>query len=113
MKAMKARIAGRYFLVQWQTDGAESWVGKTPTESVGVHMKGLVKGDHIFVSSCDDKELFLLGAMKVTSLSIAGNGPNHGKPLAAGETLAGPFQRLPLRVSSGASALRTRSPQSF
>jgi hypothetical protein len=59
-------------------------------------MKGLVKGDHIFVSSCDDKELFLLGAMKVTSLSIAGNGPDHGKPLAVGETLAGPFQKLRL-----------------
>ena len=86
----------RSFLVLWKTAEAESCVGETPTGSVGSHMKGLVKGDRIFVCACDDKELFLLGAMKVLNLETARRGRYRGKPLAAGETLAGPFQMLPL-----------------
>ena len=86
----------RSFLVLWQTAEAEFWVGETPTGSVGSHMKGLLKGDRIFVCACESKELFLLGAMKVLSLGTARSGRYRGKPRAAAETLAGPFHMLPL-----------------
>jgi hypothetical protein len=86
----------RSFLILWQTAEAESWVGKTPGGTVGTHAKGLAKGDRVFVSACDDKELFLLGAMKISRLTVESRGPLRGKPLAVGETLAGSFQMLPL-----------------
>jgi len=59
-------------------------------------MKGLAKGDRIFVGACDDKELYLLGALKVSHLGIERSGPYRGKAVAAGKTLAGPFTMLPL-----------------
>jgi hypothetical protein len=59
-------------------------------------MKGLVKGDRIFVSTCDDDELYLLGAMTVSHSGTESGGPYHGKPRVTGPTLAGAFQMLPL-----------------
>jgi hypothetical protein len=86
----------RFFLVLWQTGSAESWVGLTPSSSVGSHMKGLNKGDRIVVAACDDTELYLLGAMLVSSRSTERGGPYRGKPSVKGKTLAGAFQMLPL-----------------
>lgn len=78
----------RSFLVLWQSAEAESWIGRTPSASVGSHMKGLLPGDRIFIASCDDEELYVLGAMRVTSLARHG----RGKPGVKGRTLAGAFQ---------------------
>lgn len=88
--------APRSFLVLWRTAEAESWLGYIPRGSVGTHMKGVVPGDRIFLSACDGAELYLLGAMRVTSLGIEKGGPYRGKPCANGKTLAGPFQMVPL-----------------
>ena len=86
----------RSFLVLWQTAEAEYWVGTTPSDSVGSHMKGLVPGDQIFVIACDGSELFLLGAMKVQTLSFQKGGRYDGKPRVDGKSLCGPFQIKPL-----------------
>jgi hypothetical protein len=59
-------------------------------------MKGLAQGDRIFVIACDGSEIYLLGAMRVTSLGTARAGPYSGKPVANGKTLTGPFQMVPL-----------------
>jgi len=59
-------------------------------------MKGLVKGDRIFVSTCDDTELYLLGAMAVSHSGTESGGPYDGKALVTGPTLAGAFLMLPL-----------------
>lgn len=86
----------RSFLVLWQTAEAESFLGITPSGSVGSHMKDLVRGDRIFVIACDGSEIYLLGAMRVTSVGTELAGPYRGKPRANGKTLAGSFQMVPL-----------------
>jgi 5-methylcytosine-specific restriction endonuclease McrA len=86
----------RSFLVLWQTAEADSCLGIIPSASVGTHMKGLVPGDRIFVTACDGSELYLLGAMKVTTLGVQKGGRFDGKPRATGKTLAGPFQMVSL-----------------
>jgi predicted HNH restriction endonuclease len=83
---------GKSYLVQWQVKGEESWVGKTPHLSEGHHMKGITRGDRIFVSVTDDVEIHLLGALEISGVGV-GRGGDH---LAKGKTLAGPFQMLPL-----------------
>ena len=88
----------RSFLVLWQTAQAEYWVGKSPGSSVGSHMKGVVQGDTVFVCACDHSELFLLGAMEISRLSVARSGPYRGKPEAFGKHIRGAFQMLPLRA---------------
>ena len=86
----------RSFLVLWQTAEAETWIGTTPSGSVGSHMKGLEKGDRIFIAACDGLEIFLLGAMRVTGLGVSQGGLYSGKPRVDGKTLAGAFQMKPL-----------------
>ena len=86
----------RAFLVLWTTTEAELCLGITPSASVGSHMKGLVRGDRLFVTACDGSELYLLGAMQVTGLGTAQAGRYSGKPRASGKTLAGTFQMVPL-----------------
>lgn len=103
----------RSFLVLWQTAEAESWVGETPGNSVGSHMKGLVKGDTIFVCTCDDSELFLLGAITVSRLSIESSGRFRGKPRIDGKPLAGVFQMLPLALLNGSFVSSGRISRSF
>jgi 5-methylcytosine-specific restriction endonuclease McrA len=88
--------AARSFLVLWQTAEADLWVGLTPSASVGTHMKGLAPGDRMFVVACDGAELYLLGAMRVTSVGVEKGGRFPGKPRANGKTLAGRFQMIPL-----------------
>ena len=87
----------RSFLVQWQNAQAEYWVGEMPGSSVGSHMRGLVKGDRIFVCSCDNSEIYLLGAIRVFRVGTERSGPFRGKPSAVGKHVSGPFQMLPLR----------------
>ncbi len=89
-------MPNRSFLILWQTAEAESWVGVVPSGSVGSHMRGLAQGDQIFVTACDDSEIYLLGAMRITSLGTQNTGPDTGKPRATGTTLIGPFQMIPL-----------------
>jgi hypothetical protein len=86
----------RSFLVQWQNAQADYWVGEMPGGSVGSHMKGLMKGDLIFVCSCDNSEIYLMGAISVSRLGTERSGPYRGKPSAEGKHISGPFQRLPL-----------------
>ena len=102
----------RSFLVLWQMAEAESAIGDTPETSVGSHMKGLEKGDRIFLTACDGKELYLLGAMRVSHLSVARGGRFRGKPKAIGKTLAGNFQMLPLgNLKKNLRFEKTKSPR--
>lgn len=89
-------IDNRAYLVLWKTTEAELCLGITPSGSVGSHMKGLVRGDRLFVTACDGSEVYLLGAMQVTGLGAAQAGPYRGKPSARGKTLSGAFQMVPL-----------------
>lgn len=84
----------RSFLVQWEAD-SHKWIGKPLTKSVGTQMKGLAKGDQIFVSTCDEKEIYLLGAMRVSKVGYERKG-SHEQPFAVGDTLVGPITSLPL-----------------
>ena len=100
------------YLVLWQTAEADSWQGQTPRGSVGTHMKDLVDGDIIFISACDAKELYLLGALRISRTGIKRSGRWKGKPNAEGKTLAGAFQFLPLREQKWKLRFeRTRQPK--
>lgn len=89
-------MAGKSFLVLWQTAEAESWIAKVPLGSVGSAMKGLEVNDRIFLTACDGKELFLLGAMRVTGCGIQAVGQCKGKHRIDGKALTGAFQKKPL-----------------
>lgn len=93
---LRAKTVPRNFLVLWQTQQAEFWQGENPGRSIGTHMKGVISGDTIFISSCDDQELYLLGALRISKTGKESVGDSKGSYFAKGESLAGPFQFLPL-----------------
>ena len=60
-------------------------------------MKGLLPGDMVFVSACDNRELYILGALKISRVGKRFfSGWGGVKPFAEGRSLAGTFQFLPL-----------------
>jgi hypothetical protein len=93
---LRAKTVSRNFLVLWRTREAESWQGENPGRSVGTHMKGLISGDTIFISSCDDQELYLLGALRISKTGKESAGRLESSYFAKGKSLAGSFQFLPL-----------------
>lgn len=86
----------RHFLVLWQTREADQWEGENPNGSNGTHMKGLVPGDTIFIAACDNRELYLLGAIRVSKTGKHSAGDWKGSYFAEGRSLAGRFQFLAL-----------------
>lgn len=86
----------RKFLVLWQTQEADQWEGETPDGSNGSHMKGLAPGDTIYIAACDDRELYLLGALRVSKTGKHNAGEWKGSYFADGRSVAGPFQFLAL-----------------
>lgn len=83
----------RDFLVLWKWQEAEFWHGKVLTGSIGAHMKGVRKGDRLFICATTEDELFLLGTIRVRRTERRSDGQFY-----ADGTNRAAFQLLPLKL---------------
>jgi HNH endonuclease len=76
------------YLVLWKYSEALRLEGQVITKGVGTHSGDLRRGDRMFVVASREKELYLLGAIKVQ---------RSGLDWAEGPSLCGAFRRIPLK----------------
>lgn len=83
----------RDILVQWTSEEADYFEREslTATGSCGSKMKHVHKDDRLFICSTSEDEVYLLGALLVTSVNR-----RKDPPEANGESVCGPFRRHPL-----------------
>src|SRR6476646_3152935 len=80
------------FLILWRSNEASRGKGQTSTGTIGMHAKGLIPGDKVFIISHDNEELYLSGCMEIKKVDH-----NHIPPAAYGTSLEGKYQYIPLR----------------
>jgi hypothetical protein len=92
---------GRKLLVLWRINEAYDSLGQILTRSLGSQMQGVAAGDRLFICASERSELYLLGAIEVQrTQTIRANQlrREYGRYQAAGFSVFGPFQMLPLRA---------------
>jgi hypothetical protein len=86
-------------LVLWRIGEAYESEGKRVGGSVGSQMKGVLPGDRLFIAATENNELFLLGAIRVTSVQKVRDRETKdrfGGFRAEGRSVFGSFTMIPL-----------------
>src|SRR5262245_33758563 len=89
----------RDLLVLWRWRDALDYEGQRHHDSVGSQMKGLAKGDRLFICATTGNELYLLGLLQVQKVIPERNQKlrlEYGTYWAKCRNLSGPFRIIPL-----------------
>jgi predicted HNH restriction endonuclease len=92
---MAKTSAKRNVLVLWKYSEAEDCEGEEVTGSVGSQMRGIRRGDSLFICATRDDELFLLGSIQVErEMAARGRAAEIGSHEVRGKNTSGPFRIL-------------------